>query len=208
MPWLVCVFVSFIIVDLQLAIYCDAPGYKARTYDTEELVMDRKKKQLSGQLIFDNSVKRIWAIRRSHSLRVGWRNLVHVSLIFAIIVSFLLFNLLWFLSFMYFISKNFWFTIHVWFMWIHGFVLCVLYHSWSSISDILWRSWVPYKARTYDTEELVMDRNKKAAFRATYFWQFRQKTLGDKEITLATRGLEEPCASFPDFCDNRQFPVI
>jgi len=22
------------------------------------------------------------------------------------------------------------------------------------------------------------------------------------------RGLEEPCASFPDFCDNRQFHVI
>ena len=26
--------------------------------------------------------------------------------------------------------------------------------------------------------------------------------------TLAARGLEEPCASFPDFCNNRQFPVI
>jgi len=26
--------------------------------------------------------------------------------------------------------------------------------------------------------------------------------------TLAARGLEEPCASFPDFCDNRQFHVI
>ncbi len=25
--------------------------------------------------------------------------------------------------------------------------------------------------------------------------------------TLAARGLEEPCASFPDFCDNRQFHV-
>jgi len=26
--------------------------------------------------------------------------------------------------------------------------------------------------------------------------------------TLAAHGLEEPCASFPDFCDNRQFHVI
>ena len=26
--------------------------------------------------------------------------------------------------------------------------------------------------------------------------------------TLAARGLEEPCASFPDFWDNRQFHVI
>ena len=26
--------------------------------------------------------------------------------------------------------------------------------------------------------------------------------------TLAARGLEEPCASFPDFCDNCQFHVI
>ena len=25
---------------------------------------------------------------------------------------------------------------------------------------------------------------------------------------LAARGLEEPCASFPDFCNNRQFHVI
>ena len=25
---------------------------------------------------------------------------------------------------------------------------------------------------------------------------------------LAARGLEEPCASFPDFCNNCQFPVI
>ncbi len=29
---------------------------------------------------------------RKHSLRVGWRNLVRVSLIFAIIVSFMLFR--------------------------------------------------------------------------------------------------------------------
>ncbi len=33
-------------------------------YDTEELLMDQEKKQLSGQLIFDDSVKRIWVIRR------------------------------------------------------------------------------------------------------------------------------------------------
>ena len=26
-------------------------------------------------------------------------------------------------------------------------------------------------------------------------------------VTLAARGLEEPCASFPGFCNNRQFPV-
>ena len=26
--------------------------------------------------------------------------------------------------------------------------------------------------------------------------------------TLTARGLEEPCASFPDFCDNHQFHVI
>ncbi len=26
--------------------------------------------------------------------------------------------------------------------------------------------------------------------------------------TLAAHGLEEPCASFPDFCNNRQFHVI
>jgi hypothetical protein len=33
--------------------------YEARPYVTEELEMDRKKKQLSGQLIFDDSVKRL-----------------------------------------------------------------------------------------------------------------------------------------------------
>ena len=27
----------------------------------------------------------------------------------------------------------------------------------------------------------------------------------DRIITLAARGLEEPCVSFPDFCDNCQF---
>jgi len=36
---------------------------------------------------------------RKHSLRVGWRNLVQVSLIFAIIVSFMLFTLLYVLYF-------------------------------------------------------------------------------------------------------------
>ena len=43
-PWMVCVIVPFIIVDLQLAIYCDTPGYKARAYDTDELFYERKKK--------------------------------------------------------------------------------------------------------------------------------------------------------------------
>jgi hypothetical protein len=33
------------------------------------------------------------------------------------------------------------------------------------------------------------------------------RVLSEKK-TLAARGLEEPCASFPDFCDNRQFHVI
>ena len=61
-PWLVCVFVSFIILDLQLVIYCDAPGYKARTYDTEELVMDKKKTAFRLTYFYD-SVKRLWAIR-------------------------------------------------------------------------------------------------------------------------------------------------
>ena len=46
----------------QLAIYCNAPGYEVHTYDTEGLIYD--KKQLSGQLIFDESVKRLLAIRR------------------------------------------------------------------------------------------------------------------------------------------------
>ncbi len=44
MPWLVCVFVPLIVVDLQLAIYCDAPGYKVHMYNTEELADDWKKK--------------------------------------------------------------------------------------------------------------------------------------------------------------------
>ncbi len=47
-PWLVCVFVPLIVLDLQLAIYCDAPGYKVRTYDTEELVDDQKKNSFPG----------------------------------------------------------------------------------------------------------------------------------------------------------------
>ncbi len=64
MPWLVFVFVPLIVLDLQLAIYCDAPGYKVRTYDTEELADDRKKKQLSGHILFDDSVKSPQAIRR------------------------------------------------------------------------------------------------------------------------------------------------
>jgi hypothetical protein len=41
-PWLVCVFVPLIVLDLQLAIYCDAPGYKVHMYNTEELVDDKK----------------------------------------------------------------------------------------------------------------------------------------------------------------------
>ena len=63
-PWLVCVFVPFIVVDLQLAIYCDAPGYKVRTYDTEELFYDQKK-QHSPRLISDGTIRRrklIWSI--------------------------------------------------------------------------------------------------------------------------------------------------
>jgi hypothetical protein len=39
-PWLVCVFVPLIVLDLQLAIYCDATKYKVRKYDTEELAND------------------------------------------------------------------------------------------------------------------------------------------------------------------------
>jgi hypothetical protein len=41
-PWLVCVFVPLIVLDLQLAIYCDALGYKVHTYNTEELDDDKK----------------------------------------------------------------------------------------------------------------------------------------------------------------------
>ncbi len=56
-------FVPFIVLDLQLAIYCDAPGYTVRTYNTEELADDRKK-QLSGNILFDDSVNSPQAIRR------------------------------------------------------------------------------------------------------------------------------------------------
>ena len=34
-----------------------------------------------------------------------------------------------------------------------------------------------------------------------------EKKLTFYANTLAARGLEEPCVSFPDFCNNRQFPV-
>ncbi len=59
---MVCVFVPFIVLDLQLAIYCDTPGYKVCKYNTEELADD--KKQLSGNFLFDNSVNSPQAIRR------------------------------------------------------------------------------------------------------------------------------------------------
>ena len=63
MSWLVCVFVPFIVVDRQLAMYCNAPPYKVCTYNTEELFYDRKK-QLSRQLISDGTVRRQKLIRR------------------------------------------------------------------------------------------------------------------------------------------------
>ncbi len=69
-PWLVCVFVPLIVLDLQLAIYCDAPGYKVHTYNTEELGDD--KKQLSGHILFDDSVKSPQAIRRYIYIGVGY----------------------------------------------------------------------------------------------------------------------------------------
>ncbi len=47
-PWLVCVSVPLIIPDLQLAIYCDAPRYKVRMYNTEELADDHKKISFPG----------------------------------------------------------------------------------------------------------------------------------------------------------------
>ena len=62
--WLVCVFVPFIVLDLQLAIYCDASGYKVRTYVHAELVERPKKKQCSGHILFDRTVKRSVTIRR------------------------------------------------------------------------------------------------------------------------------------------------
>ncbi len=36
-------FCATYLVDLQLAMYCYAPGNEVRTYDTEELFYDRKK---------------------------------------------------------------------------------------------------------------------------------------------------------------------
>jgi hypothetical protein len=54
-PWLVCVFVSFIVLDLQLAICCDAPGYKVRTYNTEEQCDDRKKNSFPGMFFLKMS---------------------------------------------------------------------------------------------------------------------------------------------------------
>ncbi len=50
--WLVCVFVPLIVKDLQLAIHCDAPGYKVRTYNTEELDDDRRKKNSFPGILF------------------------------------------------------------------------------------------------------------------------------------------------------------
>ena len=69
------------------------------------------------------------------SLRAGWRNLVNISLIFAIIISFMLFTV----------------------------------------------------------------------FPLVYVLSFED---GWHEKNLAARGLEEPCASFPDFFDYHQFHVI
>ena len=62
-------------------------------------------------------------------LRVGWSNLVRVSLIFASVSCYSL----CFLLLMYFISKNFWFTIHVdsWFWRIIDQICwaCAIFHS-------------------------------------------------------------------------------
>jgi hypothetical protein len=55
-------FMPLIVIDIQLAIYCNAPGYKVHTYNTEELADD--KKQLSGHILFDNSIKSPQATRR------------------------------------------------------------------------------------------------------------------------------------------------
>ncbi len=63
-PWLICVFVPFIVVDLRLAIYCNAPSYKVLTYDIEELFYDWTKKQLSRWLISDGTIRRQKSIRR------------------------------------------------------------------------------------------------------------------------------------------------
>jgi hypothetical protein len=45
---MVCVFVPLIVLDLQLAIYCDAPGYKVHMYNTEELADDQKRNSFPG----------------------------------------------------------------------------------------------------------------------------------------------------------------
>jgi len=57
------------------------------------------------RIVWDNTPHQNPPNINIHSLRVGWRNLVRVSLIFAIIVSFMLFTV--FPLVMYFISKNF-----------------------------------------------------------------------------------------------------
>ena len=51
------------------------------------------------------------------------------------------------------------------------------------ISDILW---CPCVQSTYVRYRGTSDgsKKKKTAFRAIYFWRFRQKTLGDKEISF------------------------
>ena len=62
----------------RLAIYCDAPVYKACSYVAEELLYDEKK-QPSGQLIFDDSVKILWAIRQYiESLILGITNICNL----------------------------------------------------------------------------------------------------------------------------------
>jgi hypothetical protein len=63
MPWLVCVFVPLIVLDLQLGIYCNTPRYKVRMYNTEKLG-DDKKKQLFSHILFDGTGKSPGAIRR------------------------------------------------------------------------------------------------------------------------------------------------
>ncbi len=85
---------------------------------------------------------------------------------------------------MYFISKNFWFTIHVdsWF--------------WRIIDRICW-AFVIF--RLIPNLQACTDRRMDS--------QMDGQTVSQTN-TLAVRGLEEPCASFPDFCDNRQFHVI
>ena len=51
----------------QLAIYCDDPGYKVRSYDTEKLFYDLKENCFPGNLFLTNPSKdSIWAIRRQY----------------------------------------------------------------------------------------------------------------------------------------------